>query len=338
VKTRIRHLTILFAGAVIALSMFWGCSKQSTGSQTYDSSGRPTISPGERALAVTQVQNAFSRHAYYHAAGKHLDELADVWVKEDGPYAATVTWKNESGIIEGMDKLKKFYGESLRENQMQLLEQISKIVPEVKNVPENLGVGYEYSMHFQTTPVIEIAGDGKTAKGIWYSPGVHIGGSVLENGKTTMSGGWWMEKYGVDFVNEDGKWKIWHIGMYYDHTPPGWTYDENGQATYAGSEQGRRGGAPKAMVTTKTDTQHEAAAPSVLAGAPGGAPGGGSGGGGAPGGGSGGAPGGAPGGGSRGVTLKQNPDPYQAWSPLRATRIQPKFPEPYYTFSETFSY
>jgi len=329
-KSKVRCLTILSSGIAIALAMFWGCSKQSADNKTLDLSGRPTISAGERALAVIEVQNAFSKHAYYHAAGKHIDELTDVWVKEDGPYAATATWTNDSGIMEGMDIIKKVYGQGLVDNQKNLLEQISKIVPEIKNVPENLGVGYEYSMHFQTTPVIEIAGDGKTAKGIWYSPGIHIGGSVLEGGKTTMSGGFWMEKYGVDFVKEDDKWKIWHIGMYYDNTPPGWTY-ENGQAVYKTAEAAGAGG-PKPQVTTKTDTQLEKDAAAVAANTPaGGAPGG------APGGGPGGGAGGGPGS-TTGVSLKPNPDPYKAWSPLRASKIQPKFPEPYYTFSETFSY
>jgi len=333
VKTKIGYPTIFILVVAVTLAMLYGCSKQSAVNETVDSSGRPTISAGDRALAVIEVQNAFSKHAYYHAAGKHIDELADVWVKEDGPYAATATWTNDSGIMEGMAIIKKVYGQGLVDNQKNLLEQISKIVPEIKNVPENLGVGYEYSMHFQTTPVIEIAGDGKTAKGIWYSPGIHIGGSVLEGGKTTMTGGFWMEKYGVDFVKEDGKWKIWHIGMYYDNTPPGWTY-ENGQAVYKTAEAAGAGG-PKPKVTTKTDTQLEKEAAAVAAGAPGGAPGGTSGGG------AGGAPVGPPGsapGATGGISMKPNPDPYKAWSPLRASKIQPKFPEPYYTFSETFSY
>jgi len=35
---------------------------------------------------------------------------------------------------------------------------------------------------------------------------------------------------------------------------------------------------------------------------------------------------------------RPNPDPYEGWTPTSMPRIQPKFPEPYYTFSETFSY
>jgi hypothetical protein len=237
---------------------------------------------------------------YYHAASRHVDELSDIWVKEDGPYAATATWTSNMGIIEDMAQIRKFYGDNLTEHLKNLLASTNRIIPEIKNVPENLGVGFGYEMNFLTTPVIEIAGDGKTAKGIWYSPGVNIVGSVIEDGKTSMRGDWRMTKYGVDFVKEDGKWKIWNIRIYLDNTPPGWSY-KNGQAVY---EPARAAGA----------------------GAPdGGATGGG-------------AAHGHPGSATRGITLKPNPDPYKVWSPTRAQKIQPGLPEPYYTFSETFSY
>lgn len=60
-------------------------------------------------------------------------------------------------------------------------------------------------MHSLTTPVIEVAGDGKTAKGIWISPGVEgMPGAAM----------WAWLKYGADFVKEDGKWKFWHLGVF----------------------------------------------------------------------------------------------------------------------------
>ena len=34
----------------------------------------------------------------------------------------------------------------------------------------------------------------------------------------------------------------------------------------------------------------------------------------------------------------ENPNPYKPWSPTKVPAIEPRFPEPYYTFSETFSY
>ena len=61
-----------------------------------------------------------------------------------------------------------------------------------------------------TTCVIEVAGDGKTAKAIWYCPG--LGAGVAPDGKAHSSWGW--AKRAADFVKEDGEWKIWHYHVY----------------------------------------------------------------------------------------------------------------------------
>jgi hypothetical protein len=270
-----------------------------TKNEPLDSSGRPTISAGERALAMMEVQNTFSKHSYYHAASRHVDELADVWVKEDGPYAATASWTSAMGIIEGIAQIRRFYGDNLTEHLKMLLARTSKVIPEIKNVPENLGVGFGYEMNFLTTPVIEIAGDGKTAKGLWYSPGINTVGSVMEGGETSMRGEWRMTKYGVDFAREDDKWKIWHISICLDNTPPGWSY-KNGQAVY------------EPAVDTVEVTHSGKASGGTAEGHPSSA--------------------------TSGISLKPNPDPYKTWSPVRVQNIKPRLPEPYYTFDETFSY
>jgi hypothetical protein len=56
-------------------------------------------------------------------------------------------------------------------------------------------------MHTLTTPIIEVAGDGKTAKGMWYSPG-----QVTEVGQDGKPMAMWMwEKYGADF---ERRWQV----------------------------------------------------------------------------------------------------------------------------------
>lgn len=56
------------------------------------------------------------------------------------------------------------------------------------------------------TPVIELANDLKTAKGIWYSQGSKA--DVTESGPVSY---WTFGVFAVDFVCEDGAWKIWHL-------------------------------------------------------------------------------------------------------------------------------
>jgi hypothetical protein len=290
-EKRIRFAGVLFTGIFIASMIFWGCSKQSSEDKTTESSQRPTLTKAEMAYEALQVQNTYSKHAYYHAIPQlYCQELEDIWVKQGGPNDKTASWRNAGGIWEGMSKIKDWYCNATTENLKISLEAISRIYPEIKNVPENLGTGAGWAIHTQTTPIIEVAGDGKTAKGLWYSPGI-MANTVINNGKVEVSGGWFWEKYGVDFIKEDGEWKIWHIGMYYDPTPPGWGA-EMSMTGEALADQVSKGGENEAQKKIK-----ELMAPT-----------------------------------------RPNPDPYKSWEPKSVMKLEPPFPDPYYTFSETFSY
>ncbi|MDB9822225.1 nuclear transport factor 2 family protein [Deltaproteobacteria bacterium] len=276
-ETRVKYFLTFFACLIIALGAFGGCTQQ----EVDNSQAIEAQKLAQRAIDTLQVQNTMSKHAYYHAAGKHIEEMNDIWVNQDGPSAKSATFSSPNGVWEGMELIMAYYGTYKIEMLKKNLEDISKIYPEVKNVPENIGIGGEWVIHTNTTPIIEVAGDGMTAKGIWYSPG--ISQSVMINdGKAETRGGWFWEKYAADFVKEDGEWKLWHLQMYYDNTPPGWGAEREAE--------------PFLQVGERTE------APSFP------------------------------------QATRPNPDPYVRWSPTAVPRIQPRFPEPYYTFSETFSY
>ncbi len=85
------------------------------------------------------------------------------------------------------------------------------------------GVGI-MDMKSLVAPVIEIAGDDATAKGIWTIHGM--------NTKLTLSGqiSYWERAYvAADFVWEDEQWKVWHLLYVQDlDTPSG--YDWVGDA------------------------------------------------------------------------------------------------------------
>ncbi len=68
------------------------------------------------------------------------------------------------------------------------------------------GIGW-FSFHPVTTPLIYIAEDGKTARGLFYC----VGQETRPSGDGLAIALWIPEKIGVDFVKEDDGWKIWHI-------------------------------------------------------------------------------------------------------------------------------
>jgi len=181
-------------------------------------SERPTITKGEHAYIALQVQNTMSKHAYYHAAGMNLEEVDTLWVKRDGDLAESATFASPMWVMAGVETVRNAYGLENQKNRENALKAIQKIYPDLDFTEANLGAGHEWAMHTNTTPIIEVAGDGKTAKGVWYSPGVGLMAKIVGDDAQVGSVFFW-EKYAADFALEDGKWKIWHLQMAYDFTP-----------------------------------------------------------------------------------------------------------------------
>jgi hypothetical protein len=157
--------------AVLAFTLLSGCSSNK-------------VDPGQLAQDRFDCQNLMSLHAWYHSAFMNDVELDKLWAKE----AKDVVFAQNSGYWQGMDKIKAYYGAAVKD--------------------KTLTTGH-FQMHTITTGVIEVAQDRKTAKGIFYTPGM-VG--------TYNSGAWMWERYGVDFINENGTWKIWHLHVYSDFT------------------------------------------------------------------------------------------------------------------------
>lgn len=286
IQIRIKHLAIMGGCFGLVFIAAWAyCYSALTDS-------RPRITQGEYAMAWVQCQNLISKHNYYHGVGKHIEELLTIWVKEDGEYAKTATWTNPNGVWEGLDLIKVFYGNPNTKDPSQTLKEMNK------NEPNDPGTG-GWGIHMNTTPVIEVAADGKSARGIWYSPGVVMSytGEKDKDGNDLAQGTWFWEKYGVDFVNEGGEWKIWHLQTYYDFTPP------------VGSESKWTNPATiqSPMMAEKPDDSEEKEEASAIMG-------------------------------NLPAPSRPNPRPYEQWSPARVNEIRPEIPEAYYTFSETFNF
>ena len=63
-------------------------------------------------------------------------------------------------------------------------------------------------IHYLATPMIEVAEDGITARGVWRSPGIE---AVASDNDETRVPLWSFGSYAVDFIKKAGEWKIWHL-------------------------------------------------------------------------------------------------------------------------------
>jgi len=277
-EKNVKYLIAVSACLIIGLTASSGFSRGSM------SKGLSAQEAGQVALDIQEINNLMSLHSWYHAADMNDVEIKELWsTKRDD-----IVFAQQTGAMVGRKSIMAQYGKTVTREST-----AGKLI-----------------WHTVTTPVVEVARDRKTAKGVWYTPGV-VGGFDSQFR-------WMWEKYGVDFVREDGVWKIWHMHVYTDAMWPlnGTITDSSSNSPAVGATETAQGGAPGGAP----------AGGAPAGGAPGGAPAGG-----APGG----APGGAQGGDSGNITWKK---PYEEVSPTRKTTLVPRPPVPYNTWSETWSY
>jgi len=185
-----------------------------------------------------QIENLMSKYQYYYAAKMEKEILKELWSQQTKGIRVEERF---FGIYEDFDGIfpdagiKTYYATCLNAGSPQ-------------NYPGKM------SVYATTTQMIEVAKDGKTAKGVWLAigtetdagefayddvgedpkvSGVQLSG-ISEDGKRFMAD-WVWQKYGVDFVKEDDMWKIWHLHIYDIFRCP---FDEN-WVTYSEKRQQR---------------------------------------------------------------------------------------------------
>jgi outer membrane murein-binding lipoprotein Lpp len=195
---QIRSIYLLAALAIASVGL-QGCAQQ------IDAATKAALETAQAqaqlARDVQQIQNLMSRRAFYHSAGRNDLEF-ELYAKS----VPDISWGQNQGFQVGAETIKKFYVDENIANRKAELARMSKLYPQLKNDDANMGAG-SFVIHSLTTPIIEVAGDGKTAKGVWYTPGA----LAMTDAKGKFFGNWLWERYAVDFIKEDGQWRFWHI-------------------------------------------------------------------------------------------------------------------------------
>lgn len=168
----------------------------------------------ERTKAVNEIIKLLSKMQYFHMVNNN-DGINNLFAKR----ADTRLYFGELGSWQGADAPAKG----------------SKMFDGMSTV----GM---MAIHLMMNPCIEVAGDGKTARGIFVAAGM-VANKNRQTGKPSAM--WEWNRYGIDFIKEDGKWKLWH-----HHVFPlfqmGW--NENWAEHF---EKKKEGGGPP--ISVKTD-------------------------------------------------------------------------------------
>ncbi|NTV90564.1 MAG: SnoaL-like domain-containing protein, partial [Clostridiales bacterium] len=111
---------------------------------------------------IKEIENVMAKHEYFLSQGKTELELETIWAREtEGAHFA-----QNQGYYVGYDSIMNYYGKLTDKMNAVNLRALAAHYPDIEVKPENFGMGNLIS-HPLTTQIIEVAGDGKTAKATW---------------------------------------------------------------------------------------------------------------------------------------------------------------------------
>ena len=235
-KHAIRIVLSLACVLALTLSLGAGALAASPSLEEVYAEAQEAKAMAQRALDAQAIQNVMSRHVLYHCYGEHREEMEELWVQEPANQATAVFGRNQ-GYEVGYDYIWQSYVVEHDASWLQSASawceehgvDISGMTPE-EIIDKYGGVG-QLLLHVTTTSIIEVAEDGLTAKGYWYTPG------LLKQTDFANADSMW-ENYGADFIKENGEWKLWHLHMYTDFQC------EFGTSFTGSVSSGELGGAP----------------------------------------------------------------------------------------------
>lgn len=128
-----------------------------------------------RVWDVEEIKKLANKRVYYQANGWRERELDELWTAQ---HKDTASYGANTGFYVGLDSVRKWY---------------------VGAAATGDGVLFQHPI---STGLVELAGDGQTAKGLWYCIGQEtVPGKAM----------WVTGKVAMDFVKEGDSWKIWHV-------------------------------------------------------------------------------------------------------------------------------
>lgn len=158
----------------------------------------------QRLKDIKAVTALMSRYVYYTAAFAFDEAVSTFAHSTDGVTVELADW----GVYEGIAGVRTALFEPLAGMIRHHDEGLRRTYPQLDRSNPTAGLMLENAL---TTPVLQVAGDGQTAKGLWMVMGAQ---SAFNPGSGAVDATWTWVYFAVDFVREgpgDDGWRIWHL-------------------------------------------------------------------------------------------------------------------------------
>lgn len=161
-----------------------------------------TVQLVDRWEDIREIKNLMGRYVVSLTLKKEGAIFSDFWSRSED-----VCLGFNDGYYKGAESVSSYYAKIHEYNALKATV-IQKLFPEKLGQMDQEQLHGVGNMELKpiSTPVIEIAEDGESAKGIWHSLGTYF--DVTPSGPVSF---WTMGFYAVDFVKEDGQWRIYDL-------------------------------------------------------------------------------------------------------------------------------
>ena len=148
-----------------------------------------------RVAARGSIEQLINRYTQYFPMCK-TQEIRKLFAEREDS-RVEMQW----GIYEGYESICRLFGTA---------------IPDRSNEPRETN---ELHILPAYAPAIEIAGDGKTARAIWFANGSETGKPMPESMPESfdwdrLNACWSWHSFGADFILQDREWKFWHLHDY----------------------------------------------------------------------------------------------------------------------------
>ena len=157
--------------------------------------------------AQRAIKNLMGKYVNSVLLNREQNVFELFWAAEDD-----VCLGFNDGWYRGPEAVKGYFA-ACRDRNVLVAKVLQQHFPEKlsgKSDEEIYGIG-TMKIYPLYAPIIEVAADGNTAKGLWSCMGSHCDVDPVGPLARYLWG-----YYAVDFVNEDGSWKIWHMQFVHD--------------------------------------------------------------------------------------------------------------------------
>jgi hypothetical protein len=158
----------------------------------------------QRLQDVHEISNLMSRLVYL---GERWDYEGMLACFAQATPGVTVEI-GRRGVFEGIDGARRTLVEIGKLMDRGHAAGMREVFPDLE-IADDAHVGRQENQAIGT-PLIEVAGDGQTAKGLWSTPASQ---TQFHHGTGKPAAYWLWIRYAVDFVREPLAWRIWHFHL-----------------------------------------------------------------------------------------------------------------------------